>query len=100
MTQEELQSLCKKYKGKYLRIDYDYFDTRKTVLFYSPKIFSESTISSSDVYKISRKGKHLCIKTQVERVNVYFFRLEKGMRIYKTPYNVKTAKNLIKKILL
>lgn len=66
-----------------------------------------AALSSNNAYEIGRIYKHkdktekrTLIKTFCHRNSSFYFIPRIGMRIYKTPYNVKTVKNLIKKILL
>lgn len=107
MTTEEFYTLCERCKGRYLRIDHN---SDKTLLIYSPVVepagFGHLILRSSDAYEIRRykeysAGKYTCYKIRMERTHDFFFRLDfsRGARIHKTPYNVKTAKQLVKTIL-
>lgn len=102
MTTEEFYTLCERCKGRYLRIDHN---SDKTLLIYSPVVepadFGHLILTSSDAYEIRRHAEGTYSKTRIERTNDLFFRLDfsRGVRIHKNPYNVKTAKRLVKTIL-
>lgn len=107
MTTEEFYTLCERCKGRYLRIDHN---SDKTLLIYSPVVepasFGHLILRSSDAYEIQRyteynAGKYTRYKIRVERTHDFFFRLDfnNGVKIYKSPYNVRTAKRLVKAML-
>lgn len=107
MTTEEFYTLSERCKGRYLRIDHN---SDKTLLIYSPAVEPAGQgnliLRSSDAYEIRRyieysAGKYTRYKIRVERNHDFFFRLDfnNGIKIYKSPYNVRTTKRLIKVML-
>ena len=114
MTTEEIKALCEECmerKGdQYLRID---VQPNKTLLVGNPVTSpgdpGKLIIRSTDTYEICRyyhyeeyvySGNH--INTCVKRIHKLFFILgegDRGVRVYKTPYNEATAKRLVKTML-
>lgn len=109
MNTEKIKDLCRRCKGRYLRIDYNTGSTNKILLIYNPDIEIMSNgavwIESKNTYEINRYmpekiSSGAYITTQIEKARVYCLKFKEGMRVHKTPYNIKTVKELIKKILL